>query len=90
MFTNRDSLVAQLVKNLAAMQEVTYNAGDLSSIPGSGRCPGEGNDNLVQYSCLENPMDRGAWKVRVYRVRKKYLEYYWCTVSVNQIYFILK
>ena len=64
----RDSLVAQLVKNLAAMQEVTYNAGDLSSIPGSVRCPGEGNDNLVQYSCLENLMDRGAWKVRVYRV----------------------
>ena len=60
--------MAQLVKNLAAMQEVTYNAGDPSSIPGSGRCPGEGNDNLVQYSCLENPMDRGAWKVRVYRV----------------------
>ena len=37
-----------------------YNAGDLNSIPGSGRSPGEGNDNPVQYSCLGNPMDRGA------------------------------
>ena len=35
------------------------NAGDLSSIPGSGRSPGEGNGNPLQYSCLENPMDRG-------------------------------
>ena len=37
-----------------------YNAGDLGSIPGSGRSPGEGNGNPLQYSCLENPMDRGA------------------------------
>ena len=38
-----------------------YNAGDLGSIPGSGKFPGEGNGNPLQYSCLENPMDRGAW-----------------------------
>ena len=38
-----------------------YNAGDLGSIPGSGRFPGEGNGNPLQCSCLENPMDRGAW-----------------------------
>ena len=38
-----------------------YDAGDLGSIPGSGRSPGEGNGNPLQYSCLENPMDRGAW-----------------------------
>ena len=37
------------------------NAGDLSSIPGSGRSPGEGNGNPLQYSCLENPMDGEAW-----------------------------
>ena len=37
------------------------NAGDLGSIPGSGRSPGEGNGNPLQYSCLENPMERGAW-----------------------------
>ena len=38
-----------------------YNAGDLGSIPGLGRSPGEGNGNPLQYSCLENPMDGGAW-----------------------------
>ena len=38
-----------------------YNAGDLGSIPGSGRSPGEGNGNPLQYSCLENPMVRRAW-----------------------------
>ena len=38
-----------------------YNAGDLGSIPGLGRSPGEGNDNPLQYSYLQNPMDRGAW-----------------------------
>ena len=38
-----------------------YNAGDLGPIPGSGRLPGEGNGNPLQYSCLENPMDRRAW-----------------------------
>ena len=44
-----------MVKNLPA------NAGDEGSIPGSGRSPGEGNGNPLQYSCLGNPMDRGAW-----------------------------
>ena len=38
-----------------------YNVGDPGSIPGSGRSPGEGIGNPLQYSCLENPMDRGAW-----------------------------
>ena len=38
-----------------------YNAGDLGSIPGSGRSPGEGNGNQLQYSYLENPMDGGTW-----------------------------
>jgi len=38
-----------------------YNVGDPSSIPGLERSPGEGNGNSLQYSCLENPMDRGTW-----------------------------
>ena len=42
------------------------NAGDMSLIPGSGRSPGEGNGNPLQYSCLENPMDRGAWRATVH------------------------
>ena len=41
------------------------NAGDLGSIPGSGRSPGEGNGNPLQYSCLGNPMDREAWWAKV-------------------------
>ena len=49
------SLVAQTVKVSA------YNAEDLGLIPGSGRYPGEGNGNPLQYSCLKNPMDGGAW-----------------------------
>ena len=49
------------------------NAGDIrnvSSIPGLGRSPGEGHGNPLQYSCLENPMDRGAWWAKVHRVAK--------------------
>ena len=38
-----------------------YNAGDPGPVPGSGRSPGEGDGTLLQYSCLENPMDGGAW-----------------------------
>ena len=41
---------------------------DVGSISGSGRSPGGGNDNPLQYSCLENPMDRGAWQAAVHRV----------------------
>ena len=52
------SLVVQMVKDLPA------NAGDLGLIPGSGRSPGEGKGDPLQYSCLENSMDRGAWRGR--------------------------
>ena len=44
------------------------NAGDQSSVPGSGRSPGEGNGNSLQYSCLENPMDGGVWWATVHGV----------------------
>ena len=47
-----------------------YNAGDLGSIPGLGRSPGEGNGNPLQYSCLENPMDGGSWWAAVHGVAK--------------------
>ena len=56
--------MAQTVKASA------YKAGDRSSIPGSGRSPGEGNGNPLQHSCLENPMDRGAWQATVHGVAK--------------------
>ena len=45
---------------------------DRGCIPGLGRSPGGGNDNPLQYSCLENPMDRGAWLARVPRVTKNW------------------
>ena len=51
-------------------KESAYDAGDLSSIPGSGRSPGEGNGNPLQCSCWGNPMDRGARGARVYRVAR--------------------
>ena len=47
-----------------------YNVEDLGLIPGSGRSPGEGNGNPLQYSCLENPMDQGAWGATVHGVTK--------------------
>ena len=54
--------MAQTVKNLPAMQETWVR------FPGWGRSPGEGNGNPLQYSCLENPMDRGAWRATVHGV----------------------
>ena len=51
-------------------EESACNAGDLGFIPGSGRSPGEGDDNPLQYSCLENSMDRGAWQSAVHGVAK--------------------
>ena len=63
------SQVVLVVKNLLA------NAGDLRNtglIPGLGRYPGEGHGNPFLYSCLENPMDRGAWLAIVHRVAKRH------------------
>ena len=53
-------------------KETVCNAGDLGSTPGSGRSLGEGNDNLLQYSCLENPMNRGALQAAVHGVAKSW------------------
>ena len=51
-------------------KESACNGGESGSIPGSGRSPGEGNGNPLQYSCLENPMGRGAWQAIVYGAAK--------------------
>ena len=51
-------------------QVSAYNVGDLGSIPGQGRSPGEGNGNPLQHFCLENPTDRGAWQPTVHGVAK--------------------
>ena len=50
------------------------NAGDPGSIPGSGRSPGEGHGNPLQYSCLGNPMGRGAWQATVHGVAKSWTQ----------------
>ena len=61
------SLIAQLVNS----QTVNVrNAGDLGSVPWLGRSPEEGNGNPLQYSCLDNPMDRGAWRATVHGVTR--------------------
>ena len=62
--------MAQWVKSLPAMFETQER--DAGSIPGSGRSPGEGNGNLPQYSCLENPTDRGAWWATVHGAAKSW------------------
>ena len=51
-------------------KEFACNVGDMGSIPGLGRSPGEGNGNPLQYYCLENPMDRVAWWATVHGVAK--------------------
>ena len=56
-----------VVKNVSANAGAT---GDSDSIPGSGRSPGEGNGNTLQYSCLENFTDSGAWQATIQRVAK--------------------
>ena len=61
------SQVALVVKNPLVNAE---DIGDLGSIPELGRFPGEGNGNPLQCSCLENPMDRGAWRATVHRATK--------------------
>ena len=60
--------MARMLKNLP---NNAGNARDLGSDPGSGRSPGGGHGNPLQYSCLENPMDRGAWRAAVHGVGKE-------------------
>ena len=67
MQQQRASQVALGVKNLPANAEDVRDAG---SIPGSGRSPGGGHGNPLQYSCLKNPMGRGAWQATVHKITK--------------------
>ena len=60
-----------MVKNMPANAGDT---GDMGSIPGLGRVPGEGYSNPLQYSCLEKSMDRGAWRATVHGVMKSWME----------------
>ena len=68
---NSRSLVCPALQVGLAVKNLLASAGDIrdvDSIPGLGRSPGEGHGNLLQYSCLENPMDRGAWWAEVHGV----------------------
>ena len=58
----------------SVVKKLHVNAGDTGSIPGSGRSPGAGNGNPLQYSCLENAMDRGTWWSTVYGVTKTWTQ----------------
>ena len=61
-------------------KESAWNAGDSGLIPGLGRFPRERNGNILQYSCLENPMDRGAWQATVLGVTKSQT-HAWCSTK---------
>ena len=63
-------LLSSLVIGMEHGKESACNAGDLGSIPQSVRSPREGNGNPLQYSCLENPMERGTWWAKVHEVTK--------------------
>jgi len=69
-------------------KESACNARDLGLIPGSGRSPGKGNGSSLQYSCLENPMDRGAWQAIVHGVAR--VGHDLVTKPLNSFYFVLK
>ena len=61
------------------------NAGNVGSIPELGRSPGEGNGNLIQYPCLENPMDGGVWEATVHRVAKSRTQLRDFTFSLHNV-----
>ena len=65
LFTEHLLCAKQGVRGGSVVKNLPANAGDMGSVPGSGRSPGEGNGNPLQYSRLENPMDRGAWQATV-------------------------
>ena len=73
----RASQVSLVVKNLPANPGDAGNTGDVGSVPGSGRCPGGDHDNPLQYSCLENSMNRGGWQATVHRVAKSRTRLKW-------------
>ena len=73
--------VGRVVKNLPAS---AGDMRDLGLIPGSGRSPGEGNGHPLQYFCLGNPMDRGAWRATVHRTTKSQIQLKQLSMHVHQ------
>ena len=77
----RVSEVALVVKNPPANAGDAGDTGDVGSIPGSGRCPRWGHGNPLQYSCLENSMDRGGWQATIHRVAKSLTWLKWLSTA---------
>ena len=69
-FSTVDNLIDNKVRGFPGGSDGKESTCSVGLIPGSGRSPGEGNGNPLQYSCLENPMDRGAWRAVVYGVQR--------------------
>ena len=65
------SILRQVFADDSVVKNLLDNAGDVGSIPGSGRSPGEGKGNLLQYSYLGNPMNRGDWQATVHGLKKE-------------------
>ena len=76
---------AELLSHVLVVKNLPANAGDTGSIPGLGRSSGEGNGNPLQYSCLGNPMDRGAWRATAHGVAKSRTR--WSTHTQHQSLF---
>ena len=70
----KKNLIIQEEENFLNKRKAIYEKHKGSSIPGSGRSPGEGNGNPLQYSCLENSMDRGVWQATVHGVAKSRMQ----------------
>ena len=82
---------------LLVVKNSSVNAGDIrdvSSIPGSGQSSEGRHGNPLQYSCLENPMDRGAWQATVHSIKKKQLSMHtgmcYSRMSISHLYFCIK
>ena len=67
----------------SVVEDLPANAVDEGSISGLGRAPGDGNGNPLQYSCLGNPMDRGAWRATVHRVAKSWTPLKWLSMQMS-------
>ena len=78
--------IVQIVSHISSwiqLKNPPANARDIDSIPLSGRFPGGGHSNPLQYSCLKNPMDRGAWRAVVHRVSKRWTQLKWLSKQVQ-------
>ena len=73
------------MESYGAVKNLPANAGDPGSIPGSGRSPGGEHGNLLQYSCLENPMDRGDWRATVHGVSKIWTRLTWLSLHAWRV-----